>query len=543
MKRFLSAAAVAAVAAVVISGALYAVPMGALDQFADANTRKKVHFTETLTSSADPGMPGADLVSEQPQQQQGERHIAFVLSPNPGTIYDGSMTFASSAPVDVMILHAITSEDIQDAADYGLPVWTVDGQTRYAASVIGTGAGAASVEFTGAAVALYGKDRFAATVSVDGWVRGEPTPVVMQTISVETPPGDPHLPLSRTSVPAVIPMHEGMYEGDPLLYIITDAGDADYAAEISEAQGWRVQHSPVLALPPDSPAAPLPESVLQQVYVFTNGIEGDGLYGYQTEVFSSTPAEAGYSALSEVIKVAWKPGQNEITLESVDDILREEEAGRVSLGDDVVIVNMPQVRWPGDGTSTGSSGGGGGNTDGGKYQRHDQAAVRVDADFSGQMPYGGGQITEIDTENMTVTFVAHRGWGPDGRTTYHIVTGATPERPAGIIGVESVPAYAGLVDHAAAADLYVFENGVTGSGSLGFQAPIFGAEPGWQNGTAYTPLWRVHTVEWNDPAHATVLENVADIESFRDEGMLTAGLARPTNSYYVINAPLVDPFQ
>ena len=226
-------------------------------------------------------------------------------------------------------------------------------------------------------------------------------------------------------------MHEGMYEGDPLLYVITDTGDADYAAEISEAQGWRVQHSPVLALPPDSsPAAPLPESVLQQVYVFTNGIKGDGLYGYQPEVFSSTPAEAGYSALSEVIKVTWKPGQNEITLESVDDILREEEAGRVSLGDDVVIVNMPQVRWPGDG---------GGTSD----QRHDQAAVRGDADFSDQMPYGGGQITEIDTENMTVTFVAHRGWGPDGRTVYHIVTGATPERPAGIIGVESVPAYAG----------------------------------------------------------------------------------------------------
>lgn len=541
MRRSLSAAAAAAtVVVIVISAALYAVPMDAVDQFADANTRKKVHFTETLTSSADPGMPDADLMSG--QQQQEERHIAFVLSPNPGTIYDGSMTFASSAPVDVMVLHAITSEDIQDAAAYGLPVWTVDGQTRYAASVIGTGAGAASVEFTGAAVALYGKDQFAATVSVDGWVRGEPTPVVMQTISVETPPGDPHLPLSRTSVPAVIPMHEGMYKGDPLLYIITDAGDADYAAEVSEAQGWRVQHSPALALPPDSPpAAALPESALQQVYVFTNGIKGDGLYGYQPEVFSSTPAGAEYSALSEVITVAWKPGQNEIMLESVDDILREEEAGRVSFGDDVVIVNMPQVRWP-DG-SGGSNDGGGSNTDGDKYQQHDQTAVRGDADFSDQMPYGGGQVTEIDTENMTVTFVAHRGWGPDGRTTYHIVTGATPERPAGIIGVESVPAYAGLVDHAAAADLYIFENGVTGSGSLGFQAPIFGAEPGWQNGTTYTPLWRVHTVEWNDPANATVLENVADIESFRDEGMLTAGLARPTNSYYVINAPLVDPFQ
>ncbi|MCE2498497.1 MAG: hypothetical protein J4F28_05850 [Nitrosopumilaceae archaeon] len=73
MRRFLSAAAVAAAVVVVISGALYAVPMDAADQFADANTLKKVHFTETLTSSADPGMPDADLVSGQQQQRRRRR--------------------------------------------------------------------------------------------------------------------------------------------------------------------------------------------------------------------------------------------------------------------------------------------------------------------------------------------------------------------------------------------------------------------------------------------------------------------------------------
>ena len=31
---------------------------------------------------------------------------------------------------------------------------------------------------------------------------------------------------------------------------------------------------------------------------------------------------------------------------------------------------------------------------------------------------------------MTVTFVAHRGWGHDGRTIYYIVTDATPSGPA-----------------------------------------------------------------------------------------------------------------
>jgi hypothetical protein len=41
-----------------------------------------------------------------------------------------------------------------------------------------------------------------------------------------------------------------------------------------------------------------------------------------------------------------------------------------------------------------------------------------------------GQVLNIDTSKMTVTFVAHVGWGPDGKTIYYIVTDATPEMPA-----------------------------------------------------------------------------------------------------------------
>ena len=508
-----SSIVVAVVAVVAAAGLLLAAVAGLLpsdaDQIASANTLKKIHFTQTIPSSADPSVSGAGT------QQQ----VAFVLSPNPGTIYDGSMTFAASAPVSVLVLHAMSADDVRDATDAGLPMWTVDNQTRYAASVIGPDSDAGAIDFTGSAVALQGMGGFVATASVDGWIRGQPVPAVLQAIPVEAPEAEPRLQLSRASVPATIPMHEGMHEGAPVLYVITDASDADYASKISEAQGWNVQHAPALSSSPSS--SQLPEVALQQVYVFKNGIrDGSGLYGYQPEVFSSTPADIRYSALSEVIEVGWKPGQNEIVLESVDEILKAEEAGRISFADNVIIANMPQITWPGG--------------DG-------EAPVREDAEFSDDMPYGGGQITEIDTDGMTVTFVAHRGWGPDGQTTYHIVTGATPERPAKLIGVGAAPAYASLVDHSGAADLYIFENGIVGSGSLGFQAAIFGAAPGDES---YTPMWRVHTVEWNDPgADAGVLENISDIAAFRDAEKLTASIARPTNSYYVINAPIVDPFQ
>lgn len=526
--KTLSALSITAMS-VVIAVSLLAMPGFVLetDQFADANIRKKIHFTQTMSSSADPSVSGANT-----------HHIAFVLSPNSGAIYDGSMTFTSSVPTDVLILHAMTPDEISEVADTDLPVWTVDGKTQYAASVIGSGAhNAGAVDFTGAAVALYSTEEFVATASVDAWVRGEPTPVAVPAIAVDAPFDDkPRLLLSQASVPAVIPMHKGLHDGQPLFYIITDTSDADYASKISAAQGWNVTHAPGLS----SSSSSIPETALQQVYVFRNGVEGDGLYGYQPEVFSSTPADSTYSALTQVIEVSWRPGQNWAILESVDEIIETQSAGRIifatadssdAADNDFIIANMHQIPW----------------TDSADNSSNVQNIIRADTEFSDDMPYGGGQITNIDAENMTVTFVAHRSWGPDGQTTYHIVTGVTPERPAKILGVEFTPVYASLVDHSGAADMYIFENGVIGSGSVGFQPAIFSATPAASAisaANAYTPMWRVHTVEWNDPQSAArVLENINDIETFRDMDALTAGLARPTNSYYVINAPIVDPFQ
>ena len=66
-----------------------------------------------------------------------------------------------------------------------------------------------------------------------------------------------------------------------------------------------------------------------------------------------------------------------------------------------------------------------------------------------------------------MTFVAHRGWGPDGRTIYYIVTDATPSGPAETMGVVSSPTSANLIAHSGAVDLFQFKNGIKGSGPLG----------------------------------------------------------------------------
>jgi hypothetical protein len=463
------------------------------DQFVDAGSRKKIHFTQTITSSQDPG------------QGHQNHQLALILSPNEGTLYDGSMTFTSSKPVQIVVLHEISSKQVK-----GQPTWTVDGNSVYGLSLIDLEEKSGSFEFTGAALALHSSDskEFTVTVSVDGWIRGQPTEVIMQKIELEKE--DPSFSLSKTNVPATIPMHKGIYAGNQILYIITDGSDEDYSKTLSEKQGWNVE----LALAISN----VPEDALQKLFIFKNGIKGDGIYGFQDEVFSSTPSQKSqYSALSSVIEVTWKIGQKEIMFESAADVIAAEEGGRVEFNETGIVLNTPQIVWP-DG----------------------QMLVRSDKEITDETPYGGGQIIEINEEELTVTFVAHRGWGPDGRTIYYIVTDATPTGPAETMGVVSSPTSANLIAHSGAVDLFQFKNGIKGTGPLGFQPGIAGAALGDTN---YSPMWRIYLVEWNDAKSAKILETKSDIDSFRADDLISVSIARPTNSDHIVNCPFIDPFQ
>lgn len=462
------------------------------EQFVDAKSRKKIHFTETLTSSQDPG-------------QGHENHqLALILSPNEGTLYDGSLTYTVSEPVQIVVLHEISSSQAG-----GQPIWTVDGSTIYGLSLIDQGASAGSFEFTGAALALHTNtpDQFTATVSVDGWIRGQPTEVIMQKI--ETEKEEPSLLLSRANVPAIIPMHLGSFDGESVYYIITDTNGQSHADLISEKQEWKVELAPLLSN--------TPKEALQTVYMFTDGVEGDGIHGYQQEVFSSTPTQVDeYSALQSVTHVSWKIGQVPEVLDSVQAIMEANESGRIELEETETIINMPQIVWP-----------------------EGQMMVKEDKTLTDDMLYGGGQVLDIDMDEMAVTFIAHRGWGPDGTTIYYIVTDATPTGPAQMMGVTDAPTAANLIANAAA-DLFQFSNGIKGSGPVGFQAGIAAAAPGDEN---YSPMWRIFMIEWNDPENVKLLETKADIDEFQSEDLISVNLARPMNSDHIVNCPFIDPFQ
>lgn len=482
--------ALAVAIAVSIAAAAVTIPLVS-DQFAGAGPLKKFHFTQTVTSSQDPG------------QGHGDHQMALILSPSTGTIYDGSLTWSASEPVQVAILHEIAADQSK-----GQPVWTVDGGTHYALSLLDPHADSGSAEFTGGALALRAPGPgFAATVSVDGWIRGQPTEIISQTAPPK--PEDPGLRLSRASVPAEIPLYAGLYDGEQVLYIITDTNDRELSELISEKHGWRVQHAP--------PLSNATQDALSSVYVFRNGIVDGGIHGYQDEVFSDTPAQPDqYSALRSVVHVEWKIGQNPEVLDSEEAVLETHEAGRIEMEESELVFNMPQIKWPGG-----------------------QMPVRPNASITDETDFGGPQITGLDEQDMTVTFIAHRGWAADGRTIYHIVAGATPSGPAEKLGAVHAPRLANLIVSPAASDLFEFNNGVPGTGPLGFQPVIAMAAPGDDN---YSPLWRVFIVEWNEPSGASVLETKSDIDALSDEELINISLARPFNSDHIVNYPLVDPF-
>jgi hypothetical protein len=483
MNKYVLLIAIFAVSAVILSIPLLS------NQYANAGMIKKIQFTQTLTSSQDPG------------QGHDSEQMSIILSPNNGTLYSGSLTYTASEPVQIVILHQIDKTDAK-----GQPTWTVDDNTIFAETIVDLGTNAGSYDFTGAAVGLHSTNSaaFTATISVDGWIRGQ-TPEAMQhyTDSAIT---QSSLKLSSASVTAKIPLHLGFFNTSPVYYIITDTNDKKSATVISEKQKWKVGNSPTLSN--------LPKESLGKVYLFDNGIMGNGTNGFQSDVFSSTPTQDQYTPLRSVIHVIWNTDNTPEILDSEKKILDANMTSKLKLNNIGIIMNMPQIMWPGG-----------------------QMSVRENKNLE-QKPFEGGQILDINTNNMVVTFVAHRSWGPDGKTIYYIVTDATTEGPAKMMGITNTPSLSSL--NPAFIDFFQFTNGLIGSGPFGFQPGISSASPGYDT---YGPLCKISLVSWNDPTQAKLLENMEDINTKKSAGDITIQPAKVLDSNYILDCPFIDPFQ
>ena len=158
--------------------------------------------------------------------------------------------------------------------------------------------------------------------------------------------------------------------------------------------------------------------------------------------------------------------------------------------------------------------------------------VRENKTLTDESPYGGGQVLDIDTKKMQVTFVAHRGFAPDGSTIYYIATDASIKKVADDLGVVFVNKTGPTLKSGSSSDLYVFTNGIKGNGPMGYQASIASTNAGDE---AYSPLWRIQTVTWKDPEQAQFLTTLDEITEHAKQGHLKTEVAG-----VVVNCPFVE---
>ncbi len=139
----------------------------------------------------------------------------------------------------------------------------------------------------------------------------------------------------------VVPPVTGYSEGWKILFLHTEVSDTEIAQILTEMMG-----SPVLVVPS---LAKAPEEMLARVYVFTNGVTGDGPLGplgFQPDVFDSPPGHPGYSPLRKIVLVTWKDEASAQIFKSAAEVQEAVQTGELTIEEPGVVVNMPMLTWP-----------------------------------------------------------------------------------------------------------------------------------------------------------------------------------------------------
>ena len=138
---------------------------------------------------------------------------------------------------------------------------------------------------------------------------------------------------------AELPAGKAYADGKEIYFIHTEASDAGVAEKLTN-----MMQSPVVFVPS---LANVPDESLGNVYVFTNGIDGMGPFGFQSDVFDNPPGTDGYTPLRRLNAVTWADPAKARELTSVADILSAEAAGELTIDQPCVVINNPFVVWDG----------------------------------------------------------------------------------------------------------------------------------------------------------------------------------------------------
>jgi len=278
-------------------------------------------------------------------------------------------------------------------------------------------------------------------------------------------------------------IHEALYEGLSVYYIITDTSNEDFARDHTLV--W----TPLLLGAEEAPIANI-------MYMF----DEDHL-----PVMRSVPGDDDFIALFEIVNVRGSIGAMELA--SAEQIISAAEADTITLEPTNIFVNQPVVKWPG-------------------------GELAVDDDRTTYL--GTGQLLEpVDTEAMTVMFKLHEGYPGDR----YIVTDTSAVERAPNMHIAPAAATWPLVEHNAVDELFVFANGIPGPGVMGFQPAVFDSTV---DSLVWSPFWNHFTVQWIHEENARILHNSFEVYDALDRGELERFNGTPDShpEGFVVNCPV-----
>jgi hypothetical protein len=145
----------------------------------------------------------------------------------------------------------------------------------------------------------------------------------------------------------VLPVLQGWFDGEAVLYVTTDVSHADVAAD--KGANFVPRLAGTLPAGPRQPGRPSP---VDKVYAVTNF--------EQPSVFASAPSPVGpgsrdtsYSPLWQMVKVSWQPGHGPRELRAEEAVLDAAERDEVVLQPMPVVLNCPIVQRAGRGALPG----------------------------------------------------------------------------------------------------------------------------------------------------------------------------------------------
>ena len=275
-------------------------------------------------------------------------------------------------------------------------------------------------------------------------------------------------------------LHEGIYNGEPIYFVCTDTSDATYAEEN------KLVYVPLLNAG---------GTVASSYYEFANG---------RLPVLGTAPSEENYISLFQLKRVTIN--DDSLTLDSAAAIEEAAGNGGVTIEEQPIYLNHPIVKWPGG---------------------------ELPADPENTETLGLGPLTEpVNTDDMTVTFKLHQCF-PGSR---YIITDTSAAPMAPMMGIVASPPAQTLMETGATDEIWVFANGIEGSGVMGFQPAIFdnkAGEPAW------SPFWNHFTLMWTEGNEPRILRNSAEIRAGIEAGELELfnGVPDSHPNGFVVNCP------